>query len=84
MLFSVKKCIIICMETISPPPPAELKYDTPLLKTVRTKILAVHSALLQKPQLLGPNARKMHAGRREMKEDQLVGSESKSNRKKGH
>lgn len=46
--------------------------------------MAVHSALLQKPQLLGPDARKTHAGRREMKEDQLVGSESRSNRKKGH
>lgn len=45
--------------------------------------MAVHSALLQKPQLLGPDARKTHAGRQEMK-DQLVGSESRSNRKKGH
>lgn len=62
--------MITCMETIFPSPCAELNYDTTTLRTERNpKYRLCIQQLVQKPQFIAPDTRKVRVGRLEIKAD---------------
>lgn len=62
--------MITCMETIFPSPCVELNYDTTTLRTERNPKYQLRiQQLVQKPEFIVPDTRKVRVGRLEMNAD---------------